>query len=150
MLSGDTLVLVGKSINGPPPEITITLNHIQTPKLSRGSSQIDEPYAWESREYLRHLLIGKHVQFKVTNTVSSINRTFGMIFFNGQNVIKLMLSAGWATLKDQMMRDDVNADEYNELNQLYNEAKNNKYGIHTGKSVYMREREEDVCMYVYI
>eukprot|EP00602_Paraphysomonas_sp_CaronLab_P001201 CAMPEP_0185019232 /NCGR_PEP_ID=MMETSP1103-20130426/1860_1 /TAXON_ID=36769 /ORGANISM="Paraphysomonas bandaiensis, Strain Caron Lab Isolate" /LENGTH=865 /DNA_ID=CAMNT_0027549435 /DNA_START=359 /DNA_END=2956 /DNA_ORIENTATION=- len=37
------------------------------------------------------------------------------------------------------MRDDVNADEYNELNQLYNEAKNNKYGIHTDDAVKRKE-----------
>ena len=89
VVSGDTLVLVGKANNGPPPEITITLSYVQCPKIARGPSQTDEAFAWESREFLRALCVGKPVEFRVTQTVSSINRTFGDVMLNGTPVVKV-------------------------------------------------------------
>ena len=87
--SGDTLLLVGKATNGPPPEITITLPYVQCPKIARGPSQVDEPFAWEAREFLRALCVGKQVTFKVTQTVMSINRTFGDVFLDGVPIVKV-------------------------------------------------------------
>jgi staphylococcal nuclease domain-containing protein 1 len=89
VVSGDTLVLVGKATSGPPPEITITLTHVQCPKIARGPSQTDEAYAWHSREYLRSLCVGKAVTFRVTQTVSSISRTFGDVLLDGVPVVKV-------------------------------------------------------------
>jgi staphylococcal nuclease domain-containing protein 1 len=63
VISGDTLVLVGKSGSataGPPKEITITLASLVAPSISRGPRQTtEEPFAWESREFLRKLCIGR-------------------------------------------------------------------------------------------
>ncbi|XP_022872818.1 ribonuclease TUDOR 2-like [Olea europaea var. sylvestris] len=56
--SGDSLVIVGGSEAEIPPEKTITLSSLIAPKLARRGS-IDEPFAWESREFLRKLCIGK-------------------------------------------------------------------------------------------
>lgn len=89
VLSGDTIVLVGKATNGPPPEITLTLNDIQCPKVARGSQQTDEEYAWQSREFLRNLCIGKPVSFSVTQRAPTINRTFGYAMLNGENLSKV-------------------------------------------------------------
>ena len=54
--------LVGKSVataNGPPPEMTITLASLVAPLLSRGTRiSAEEPFAWESREFLRNLCVG--------------------------------------------------------------------------------------------
>ena len=89
VLSGDTIVLVGKAVNGPPPEITLTLNDIQAPKVARGPQQMDEAFAWKSREFLRKLCIGKSVSFRVTHMVPAINRTFGDVLLNGDNLSKV-------------------------------------------------------------
>ena len=89
VLSGDTLVLVGKASAGPPPELTITLSFVHCPKIARGPSQEDEPFAWASREFLRELCVGKSVSFKVTQTVMSINRTFGEVTLNGVPLVKV-------------------------------------------------------------
>jgi hypothetical protein len=63
VISGDTLVLVGKpgpAAAGPPKEITVTLASLVAPSISRGPRQASEdPFAWESREFLRNLCIGK-------------------------------------------------------------------------------------------
>ncbi|EEF51666.1 ebna2 binding protein P100, putative [Ricinus communis] len=100
--SGDSLVLAAKSSNkpGPPPERTVTLASIMAPKLARRGG-IDESFAWESREYLRKLCIGKEVIFKIEYTVPSIGREFGSVFLGDHNVAKLILSEGWAKVREQ-------------------------------------------------
>lgn len=129
VLSGDTVVLVGRASSGPPLEITITLSYVQCPKIARGPSQVDEPFAWESREFLRALCVGKKVTFKVTQTVLSINRTFGDVFLDEVPLTKLVVEHGWASLKSQ--RDSSSDDEfYEELVELNNAAKANNLGIY--------------------
>ncbi|KAL2657156.1 hypothetical protein AAZV13_04G164600 [Glycine max] len=58
--SGDCLVIVAISSTkpGPLPEKTITLSSLIAPRLARRGG-VDEPFAWESREFLRKLCIGK-------------------------------------------------------------------------------------------
>lgn len=110
MLSGDTVVLVGKAQgSGPPQEITVTLASLQAPRISRGPQQTTEDVsAWESREFLRRLCIGKTVTFKVVYCVASINRTFGDVYFptisddvDAQPVClsELVVAAGWSPVK---------------------------------------------------
>ena len=98
VLSADTILLVGKSVNGSPPEITITLSNIQTPKIARGPQQTDEPFAWEAKEFLRRLCIGKQVTFQVVSTVPAINRSFGDVFLNGENLNKVR-TAPWICVR---------------------------------------------------
>lgn len=87
---------------------------------------VDEPFAWDSREYLRKLCIGKvlipsvlcnyllitlasfgsyscvtvvvaqEVTFKVDYTVPSIGREFGSVFLGDKNVAMLVVAEGWA------------------------------------------------------
>ncbi|XP_044376574.1 ribonuclease TUDOR 2-like [Triticum aestivum] len=46
------------------------------PRLARRGG-VDEPFAWESREYLRKLCVGKEVTFRVDYTAPNIGRVFG-------------------------------------------------------------------------
>lgn len=125
-------MLVGKATNGPPPEITITLSYVQCPKIARGPSQTDEAFAWESREYLRALCVGKSVMFRVTQTVSSINRTFGDVLLNGVPVVKMVVENGWASLKEQRDREAGPDSEalYQDLVLLNGAAKAGNLGIY--------------------
>ncbi|KVH98070.1 RNA-induced silencing complex, nuclease component Tudor-SN [Cynara cardunculus var. scolymus] len=56
--SGDTLVIMGFTKAEIPPEKTIVLAHLSSPRLARRGGN-DDPFAWESREFLRKLCIGK-------------------------------------------------------------------------------------------
>ncbi|KAL4584654.1 hypothetical protein LXL04_009260 [Taraxacum kok-saghyz] len=58
VMSGDTLVIMGFTKAEIPPEKTIVLAHLSAPRLARRGGQ-DDPFAWESREFLRKLCIGK-------------------------------------------------------------------------------------------
>ncbi|KAE8727131.1 TUDOR-SN protein 1 isoform 2 [Hibiscus syriacus] len=81
---------------GPPPEKTITLASLIAPRLARRGG-VDEPFAWDSREYLRKLCIGKEVTFRVEYTVPSIGREFGTVYLGGdKNIAMLVVSGGWA------------------------------------------------------
>ncbi|KAI6675772.1 hypothetical protein NL676_003678 [Syzygium grande] len=62
---------------------------------------VDEPFAWDSREYLRKLCIGKEVTFKVDYTVPSIGREFGSVFLGDKNVAMLVVAEGWAKVREQ-------------------------------------------------
>ncbi|KAL0718316.1 hypothetical protein Bca4012_067638 [Brassica carinata] len=112
--SGDCLVITSLTHNrpGPPPEKTITLSSLSAPKLvsllksaaRRGG--IDEPFAWESREFLRKLCIGKEVTFKVDYKVEAIaGREFGSVYLGNENLAKLVVQNGWAKVINRLMYD---------------------------------------------
>ncbi|KAK8537748.1 hypothetical protein V6N12_043896 [Hibiscus sabdariffa] len=85
---------------GPPPEKTITLASLIAPRLARRGG-VDEPFAWESREFLRKLCIGKEVTFRVEYAVPSIGREFGSVYLGDKNVAVLVVSQGWAKVREQ-------------------------------------------------
>lgn len=100
--SGDTLVIVGKVKSGPPPEKRLTLSSLIAPKLGkRDGSTLDEPFAWQSREFLRKKCIGQSVVFRVDYAVEAIgNREFGSVFLGQQdNVALSVVAAGWAKVR---------------------------------------------------
>ncbi|XP_010483859.1 PREDICTED: staphylococcal nuclease domain-containing protein 1 [Camelina sativa] len=99
--SGDCLVITAltHTRSGPPPEKTITLSSLMAPKLARRGG-IDEAFAWESREFLRKLCIGKEVAFKVDYKVEAIaGREFGSVYLGNENVAKLVVQNGWAKVR---------------------------------------------------
>ena len=63
----------GPPRNGPPAERVLALTNIDAPRLGRRQTASgapatdDEPCAWEAREYLRKLVVGKSVLFRVVN-----------------------------------------------------------------------------------
>ncbi|GLC57824.1 hypothetical protein PLESTB_001270800 [Pleodorina starrii] len=104
VVSGDTLVIAGTTKGpGPAPEKRITLSSLIAPKLGkRDGSSKDEPFAWESREFLRKKCIGQPCVFRVDYVVEAIgNREFGSVFLNQQdNVAIAVVSNGWAKVRE--------------------------------------------------
>ena len=96
VLSGDTIVVVGKAVGqAPPQEVTLTLASIQAPRISRGPSQnVEEPYGWESREMLRTYCIGKQATFRINRTFADVE----MVGAGETSSGKLMVEAGLATV----------------------------------------------------
>ncbi|CAM6104246.1 unnamed protein product [Calypogeia fissa] len=128
--SGDSLLIMGSlNKNGPPPEKTITLAAIMAPKLARRDTK-DEPFAWESREALRKKCIGKEVTFKVDYVVASINREFGTVLLDGQNVAYDVVKDGWAKVRPQGgQSNEVSATYIQELEQREAKAQEDGLGI---------------------
>ncbi|ONK78188.1 uncharacterized protein A4U43_C02F15460 [Asparagus officinalis] len=125
--SGDCLVIMGSTKAEIPPEKTITLSSIIAPRLARRGG-IDEPFAWDSREYLRKLCIGKDVTFKVDYTVPSIGREFGSVFLGEQNVAKLVVEEGWVKVREQGQQKAEVSPFLSELQALEEQAKQKGLG----------------------
>ncbi|KAL2643329.1 hypothetical protein R1flu_010916 [Riccia fluitans] len=128
--SGDSLLIMGNTKSGPPPEKTITLASIIAPKLARRDGK-DEPWAWESREYLRKKCIGREVTFRVDYVVPSINREFGTVLLDGQhNVAYDVVGEGWAKVRPQGgQANEVSASYIEELEHREEKAQNEGLGI---------------------
>ncbi|RHY98192.1 hypothetical protein DYB37_003957 [Aphanomyces astaci] len=139
VISGDTVVLVGAaSSNGPPPEIMLTLSSLQAPKLARTAEQTDEVCLSPPqcvREFLRKLLIGKPVRFKVDYRVSVINRDFGSVYLNGENVGLTVAREGFAKVKSIEQSRDGASPDHDELLRLEQVAQSEKKGIYSDDSV---------------
>lgn len=121
--------------DGPPPEITITLASVIAPRLKGGVAE--ENFAWESKEFLRELCIGKRVNFRITQVVNTINRTFGEVFLctDASNQVNLQLAAveaGWVTVKIVGGAAISDADPNYYLVEAEQKAKLAKIGIHAG------------------
>ncbi|XP_027903000.1 ribonuclease TUDOR 1-like [Vigna unguiculata] len=127
--SGDCLVIVAISSAkpGPLPEKTITLSSLMAPRLARRDG-VDEPFAWESREFLRKLCIGKEVTFRVDYNVPAINRDFGTVFLGDKNVAVLAVSQGWVKIREQGQQKGEASPYLAELLRLEEQAKQEGLG----------------------
>lgn len=110
VMSGDCVVIRGKPRNGPPPERVLALAGITAPRPARrpqntgDKEAIDEPWAWESREYLRKKLVGKAVTFTVDYAVPS-GREYGTITIDAgtaraENVTHSIVRDGFAKVRE--------------------------------------------------
>ncbi|CAH2073709.1 unnamed protein product, partial [Thlaspi arvense] len=130
--SGDCLVITALTHNrsGPPPEKTITLSSLMAPKMARRGGAEDEAFAWESKEFLRKLCIGKEVAFKVDYKVEAIGREFGSVFLGHENLAKLVVQNGWAKVREPGRQNQDKVSPYiAELHQLEEQAKQEGFGL---------------------
>jgi staphylococcal nuclease domain-containing protein 1 len=91
---------------------------------------IDEPFAWESREFLRKLCIGKEVAFKVDYKVEAIaGREFGSVYLGNENLAKLVVQNGWAKVRRPGQQNQDKVSPYiAELEQLEEQAQQEGFG----------------------
>jgi staphylococcal nuclease domain-containing protein 1 len=102
VLSGDCLVVVRldePSRSGPPADRLIAMSSVRAPVLGRPESKDrpatrDEPYAWQSREYLRHLLIGQRVTYVSEFTNPKTGREYCTVYFQDEHVGIRMAAEG--------------------------------------------------------
>lgn len=121
------IVAITANKPGPPPEKTLTLSSLIAPRLARRGG-VDEPFAWESREFLRNLTIGKEVTFRVDYTVPSIGREFGSVFLGNENVAMRVVSEGWAKVREQGQQKGEASPYLPELQRLEEQAKQEGFG----------------------
>lgn len=130
VLSGDSLTLAGSSAGGvDTPEKLISLTAVQAPKFGKGPKMTDEPFAWESREYLRKHVIGQQVQFTVQHTAESSDRHYGVVTFKQTDIAEQMIKAGWVRVKAAGKDGKVHP-EKEALLALQEQAINSGLGMH--------------------
>lgn len=117
VLSGDTVVLVpSKTAQFPAPERVLTLSYVRA----------NDSFA--AKEYLRNLLIGKEIKFKVNYKNPQTGREFGDVqapIF--KSLIQYLLEKGLVKLKDNFLEND--GDIYYDLKEVENSAKLNNLGV---------------------
>ncbi|CUM57661.1 unnamed protein product [Debaryomyces tyrocola] len=116
VLSGDTVILVpSKTSQFPVPERMLTLSYVRS-----GDS-------YQSKEYLRQLLIGKDIKFRVLFKTPNVGKEFGDIqapIF--KSLIEHLLEKGHVKLKDNIQDDSEYIDD---LRNLESKAKQNQIGL---------------------
>lgn len=100
VLSGDTVVVR----NARGAERTLSLAFINAPRL-----QSDEKSSFESREFLRKLLVGKVVRFSTLYSIpqktGGSSREYAIISLQGgEQLPDLVIREGWAALRDDADR----------------------------------------------
>ncbi|KAK0504683.1 hypothetical protein EDD18DRAFT_308303 [Armillaria luteobubalina] len=124
VISGDSLVLRGRPgpQGQPPKERILHLADVGAPRMG-SSTREDEPWAFESREFLRALTVGKEISFTSTHSLPTnddMPRDFGTAEIGGLDVASELLKNGWAKVKE-IKREPI--DEDTRKRELENEAK---------------------------
>lgn len=130
VISGDSLVLRGRP--GPqgqlPKERVLHLADLTAPRPGI-STREDEPWAFESREFLRAMAVGKEISFTSIHSLPSnddIPRDLGSAEINGVDLSSELLKHGWAKLKE-IKREPTEEDL--KKRDIENEAKTAGKGI---------------------
>lgn len=135
--AGDSLVVLqmtSKPEQGPPTEREIVLSNLKAPRLGRrgpaDKTTQDEPFAWQSREFLRKKAIGKQVTFVVENKGPG-SKEYGHVFLLAQqkapeNLAKTIVSEGWAEVR----ANSRDRPEVEDLVKAEESAKKDGKGLH--------------------
>lgn len=106
----------------------LSLAFCQAPRVAFNEKGAEEPYGWESREYLRKMLIGQVVKFKVLYKVDAISRSFASLEFKGKDVLRDVVEKGMVSVRTE--RDDKGQKElYETLLHLQSDARSAHRGI---------------------
>lgn len=141
IFSGDTLVIkpLTRSSSTNENEQRISLNYITAPKLARpptdtsaGGPSDDEPYAFETREFLRKKLVGREICYTIDFQIPQSNRFMCTVYLGkdketGENIIESLLSEGLVELRQQTGQRALDP-KYQRLQIIEEQAKANKRG----------------------
>merc|ERR1711970_557609 len=128
VMDGGAVVIRGPPRNGPPAERILALTNIDAPRLARrptpsNPATEDEPFAWEAREFLRKMVVGKAV---LGNVVHTANREYGVLLLGEDpetavNVALKLVEEGLAKVRDNCQDKS--------LQDAQEQAKNAKKGV---------------------
>ncbi|KAL2370752.1 hypothetical protein RJ035_001696 [Blastomyces gilchristii] len=128
ILSGDTLILT--HVTNRSQERTLSLAYVSAPRLRREG---DEPFAFQSREFLRELLVGKVIKFQVLYTVPTTKREYGIVKLpNTQELPELCVAEGWVKVREDAGKREESEDTLtllDKLRDLENRARTESKGV---------------------
>jgi staphylococcal nuclease domain-containing protein 1 len=131
VLSGDTLILT--SPNNPSLERTFSLAFVSAPRLSKDG---DEPFAFQSRDFLRSIVVGKVVQCTILYTIPSSGRDYGTVLVkDGPELPDAPVKAGWLKVREDAGKKEESEEVLQRLENLRTaegQAKNDGKGLWAG------------------
>lgn len=114
VLSGDSLLLC--AVDNPDKERTLSLAYCTSPHFKKDN---DEPWAFQSRDALRTLVVGKLIQFSVLYTIPNTKREYGIVYLqDGRRLPEEMISEGWLKLRDDAGRKEDSEEALQQLDKL--------------------------------
>jgi staphylococcal nuclease domain-containing protein 1 len=114
VLSGDSLVMT--SIHNPGAERIISLAFVTSPHIRKEG---DEQWAFESRDYLRKLVVGKAVTFQVLYQIPNTKREYATVTLSdGRKLPEEAIKEGWVKLRDDAGRKEDTEKALQQLNEL--------------------------------
>ncbi|KAI0172461.1 hypothetical protein GGR52DRAFT_580299 [Hypoxylon sp. FL1284] len=114
VLSGDTLVLTSQ--NNPSAERIFSLAFVTGPHLRREG---DEPFAFQSRDYLRSLAVGKVVQCTILYTIPTSGKEYGVAKLkDGTQLPDELVKAGWLKVREDAGRKEESEEVLQRLETL--------------------------------
>jgi staphylococcal nuclease domain-containing protein 1 len=142
VLSGDRLSLT----NPKGAERALSLAHVSAPRLKREGDEVwqmarrcdvqltfNQPFAFQSREFLRELLVGKVVTFEILYTIPTTKREYGRVNLpNGPSFPERVVAEGWAKVRDDAGKKEETDDGVAYLEKLRNlemSARNASIGV---------------------
>ncbi|KAJ3368351.1 hypothetical protein GGF31_006442 [Allomyces arbusculus] len=141
VLSGDSLVLKESATSPPASERTVSLAYLVSPRLAsskRGQAN-DEPYAYDARETMRRVLVGKDIALRVDYSNPTTGREFCSVYAMSPktrewvNVALLSLQRGCVKLRDEPPRSALPID-YALLQEAQRRAQEARTGLWSDKS----------------
>ncbi|KAL8926180.1 MAG: hypothetical protein Q9208_003083 [Pyrenodesmia sp. 3 TL-2023] len=142
VLSGDTLVLV--AVNNPSQERLLSLAFVSAPRFQREKEESsvlmesgEQPFAFQSRDFLRRLTVGKVIQFNVLYSIpTGTKKDYGnVILQGGERLPEACVAEGWVKLRDDSRRKDLSEESESLLKTLelqQSKAKADGKGIWAG------------------
>lgn len=112
VLSGDSLILT--SATGS--ERILSLAFVTAPHLRKEG---DEQYAFESRDFLRRLAVGKVIMFEVLYQIPNTKREYGLVYLqDGTQLPDEAVKNGWLKLRDDAGRKEDTEQAVQQLDKL--------------------------------
>lgn len=96
--SGDYVTISKSSKISGPSEHNVYLASVQAPKVG-SSTRVEEPFAFEAREFLREQIIGRKAEF--TSEYNYGGRDYGTLVVDGKNYNLLIVEAGLAKVVEK-------------------------------------------------
>lgn len=129
--SGDYIAVSGKLKKGGdevPEEKNLFLSCVSAPKINSQGSYEEDLGAWESRNYLKNLILGKVVKYSVDYT--SGDNTYCQITFEGRNLNIEMVKKGLAKVNASKASEVVQkSDFFKNIKSAEAEAEKAKIGV---------------------
>ncbi|KIW04625.1 hypothetical protein, variant [Verruconis gallopava] len=107
VLSGDTLVLAHPA--NPRKERQLSLAFVSAPRLKKEG---DEPFAYQSRDFVRKQFVGKIVNFRVLYTIPQTKREYGIAWLPGAEpsaqLPEVAVREGWVKVREDAGKREEN------------------------------------------
>lgn len=137
--SGDSITILPEG--GEPRRVFLA--SIKAPAMAKNESDDHEPWAWESKEFVRRQVIGKKVKVEMEfQREIEIKKgkfegqkrqmEFATIFVGGKNLSELVLERGYAKTSLSKFKEE-NSKYFENLIAADTKASNKKAGVHSNK-----------------